>query len=541
MWRLTVRLISVPFFATLWLCLFGLAFTRSATFSPMGQSVYGSALEATGQLRQAEQPAAGSATTGPASTEAASIRVTTTVGINPTTCAETKTVTVTAGTSVYFCYYVRNTGDVTLTHHLVRDTRSAIPPLSYPLPPGPLPASAVYFTRTLPINQTTRNTMTWAASSSGGITVTAKDTATVLVPRLIITETVGTDPSSCASTSEIEVAVGTQVTYCTAVYNPSRVTLRLHNVEASLSGSLAKQLPLVLARGDRYSISTTQIISQSVVNVVTWTGYVTDENGIYAVITDSAAVHTPALQLNTTVISADAACPGTQVITVTVGTEITYCYAVTNTGMVPFQRHQLVDSTGHTVYSQTVTLLPGEVYDIGITLPATQSGSTDFIWTAHSMSELVASSSDQTQVTVLYPLTIIVYADVDGNGVFDSMESGLPATIVTLSHVTRPPVVATTDATGRATFPNLLTGIYTVTVDDTSIPIHYTLTTSNPLTVNIGLDPQPVAAIGFAPDPRVDSDCDSVPDRLERADDDDADGIPNYLDGGCLFLPLVWR
>ncbi len=535
--RLTVRLLSVPFFAVLCLGLFSVAFTRNATFFQISQSVYGYAPEEVTQLRQVEPPTAG---VDPASTQAASIRVTTTVGINPTVCAETKTVTVTAGTSVYFCYYVRNTGDITLTHHLVRDTRAGIPPLSYPLSPGPLPASAVYFTRTLPINQSTGNTMTWLAATDDGITVTAKDTATVFVPRLIITETVGTDPHSCATTSEIDVAVGTLVHYCTTVYNPSRVTLQLHKVYDSLSG-VEKLLPLVLARKESYSISRTQLISQSVANVITWTGYVTNEIGVYTTITDSAVVRTPALHLRATMISAGEPCTGRQTITVTVGTEIMYCYSVTNTGMVPFERHQLVDSTNRTIYSATTTLRPGDVYNVGITLPATQSTHTTYTWTAYSASKLMASSSDQTQVTVLYPLTALVYADVNADGHFDSLESGLPTTVITLSHATRPPVVATTDATGRATFANLQTGLYTVTVATVSVSSNYTLTTSNPQTVTIGLDPQPLVTIGFAPDLEVDTDCDGIPDRLESADDEDADGIPNYLDGGCLFLPLVSR
>jgi len=539
--RLTVRLISVLFFAALWLGLFSLAFTRNATFFQIGQSLAGYTIEEPKLLRQVEQATTGSVIMGTASTEAASIRVTTTVGISPAACAETKMITVTAGTSVYFCYFVRNTGDVTLTNHLVRDTRSGLPPLSYPLPPGPLPASAVYFTRTIPIIQTTRNTMTWSAATSDGITVTAKDTATVLVPRLIITETVGTDPSRCASTSDIEVATGTLVHYCTTIYNPSRVTLQRHNVSDSLAGNLGKQLPVILARGASYSISRTQIISQSVANVITWTGYVTNENSAYATITDSAIVRTPALHLRASMITDGEPCTGGAAITVTVGTEIIYCYSVTNTGQVAFERHQLVDSTNRMIYSATTALQPGEIYDIGITLPATQSANTTYTWTAYSASNLVASSNDQTQVTVLYPLTTIVYVDVNADGQLDSLESGLPATVVTLGHATNPPVVATTDATGRVTFPNLQTGLYTVTVDIASIPTHYTLTTNNPQTVTVGADPQPLATIGFAPDPELDTDCDSISDQLEGANDDDADGIPNYLDGGCLFLPLIRR
>ncbi len=67
-----------------------------------------------------------------------STSVTKSVGLDPNVCAPIGAITATAGSQVYYCLQVTNTGNVTLTDHLVSDPLLGITnvPVSYALPPG---------------------------------------------------------------------------------------------------------------------------------------------------------------------------------------------------------------------------------------------------------------------------------------------------------------------------------------------------------------------------------------------------------------------
>ena len=93
-----------------------------------------------------------------------------TVGTVPGVCATTSKVTVPYGTSVYYCYQIQNTGNVTLNlHSLVDDQLGTLANnLPYVLPPGGFsPQVIVPDTAVI----TVTNTATWTAASSVGYTV----------------------------------------------------------------------------------------------------------------------------------------------------------------------------------------------------------------------------------------------------------------------------------------------------------------------------------------------------------------------------------
>src|SRR5947208_7528235 len=52
----------------------------------------------------------------------ATIIVTKTVSTLPSPCAMTKAITVAAGTQLYYCYSVQNTGNITLATHTIKDS-----------------------------------------------------------------------------------------------------------------------------------------------------------------------------------------------------------------------------------------------------------------------------------------------------------------------------------------------------------------------------------------------------------------------------------
>ena len=146
-----------------------------------------------------------------------------------------------AGTTVYYCYEVTNTGDVTLNlHDLTDDVLGTIfTGLAYSLAPG-ASVNTVAAGLSIPyvVNSTTTNTGTWTAYNAGPVNlVTATASATVDVatgnPAIELTKTVGTVAGVCATTDTITVATGTEVYYCYEVTNTGGVALNLHALSDS--------------------------------------------------------------------------------------------------------------------------------------------------------------------------------------------------------------------------------------------------------------------------------------------------------------------
>ncbi len=95
-----------------------------------------------------------------------SIVITKTVGTNPGVCATTTEITVTAGTTVYYCYTVQNTGNITLTTHDLTDSALGVilSNFVYTLSPG----ASVFVTASAMLTSTTVNTAEWEAYAEGG-------------------------------------------------------------------------------------------------------------------------------------------------------------------------------------------------------------------------------------------------------------------------------------------------------------------------------------------------------------------------------------
>ena len=102
-------------------------------------------------------------------------------------------------------------------------------------------------------------------------------------------KTVGTDPSVCAATDEIDVAEGTAATYCFRVTNTGPVALTRHSLEDSHLGSLLSDLPFHLAPDATIFLTQTAIITQTTANTATWTGFNPGPVDV-AIATDSATV-----------------------------------------------------------------------------------------------------------------------------------------------------------------------------------------------------------------------------------------------------------
>ncbi len=113
-----------------------------------------------------------------------SIVMSKTVGFNPNVCATTSSIEVAAGTVVYYCYTVTNTGDVALPlHDLVDDQLGTLlDDFAFNLAPGAtvstVDAGAVI---SITASSTVTNTAVWTAFVDPIVTASYTDTATVTV------------------------------------------------------------------------------------------------------------------------------------------------------------------------------------------------------------------------------------------------------------------------------------------------------------------------------------------------------------------------
>lgn len=202
-----------------------------------------------------------------------------TVGVDPNACAATTNITVTAGTEVYYCYEVTNSGQAPLSYHTVEDSELGviIEDFAYTLSP----AASAFITKAAVISATTVNTATWTAFNQEGIdaaptdvvTATAAATVTVPEPTVALSKTVGTDPNACATATALAVAAGTEVTYCYEIANTGSVTVTRHTLEDSHLGTLLEDFAYPLAPGASAFITETATITETTINTATWTAY----------------------------------------------------------------------------------------------------------------------------------------------------------------------------------------------------------------------------------------------------------------------------
>ena len=232
-----------------------------------------------------------------------SIELQKTVGTNGGVCATTDVVTVTAGTQVYYCYEVTNTGGVTLTRHDLEDSELGVILNNFPF--TLVPGASAFITQTTSITETTVNTGTWTSYNPGPSDVVSDtDTATVIIAQASIEmdKTVGTDGGTCAASNEITVTEPAQVYYCYRVTNTGPVTLTRHDLEDSELGVILNNFPFTLVPGASAFITQTTFISVTTVNTATWTAY---NPGPLDVVSDTD-VATVTLELPTSITLLDA-------------------------------------------------------------------------------------------------------------------------------------------------------------------------------------------------------------------------------------------
>lgn len=210
----------------------------------------------------------------------------------------------------------------------------------------------------------------------------------VVTPSIALTKTVSL-ATECAATTAITVTAGSDVTYCYEVTNTGNVTLTRHTLEDSALGNLLTEAPLDLAPLASTLITETVFLTETTVNTATWTAF---NPGPTDVVSATAAATVtvvappqPAISLTKTVGVDPLQCAATSAITVTAGTEVTYCYAVTNTGQVTLTLHTLDDSTlGALLTDEELDLAPLASTFITETATLTETTVNTATWTAYN-------------------------------------------------------------------------------------------------------------------------------------------------------------
>ncbi|MBI5155602.1 hypothetical protein HZA57_10235, partial [Candidatus Poribacteria bacterium] len=355
-----------------------------------------------------------------------------TVGTESDECATSDEVTVVPGTTVYFCYTVTNTGDVTVTNHDLADT--AIGPLfsgeAVTLGPGESHTFPSFVVRVPPTNSvvatnTFTNTATWTSRDAFGNSAEASDSATVnvLLPEISLDVTVGTDPTTCSMTDEITVLPGTTVYFCYTVTNTGMVTLTEHDLEDTLIGVFLDGLNVTLGPGESLSVphffpsgpSSSFFATETVTNEAVWTAR--DGFGHETEASDSATVNVvePEIELSLTVGTDPTTCSMTDEVTVMPGTEVYFCFTVTNVGEVPVTSQDLEDTLGTASFSGlNLTLNPGDSFSYpfdparSIVQPGSYFATNPVVntatWTSRTEFGVETESSDSATVNVILPV-----------------------------------------------------------------------------------------------------------------------------------------
>ncbi|MBN2147257.1 MAG: hypothetical protein JW726_07705 [Anaerolineales bacterium] len=233
--------------------------------------------------------------------------------------------------------------------------------------------------------------------------------AWILGPAITISKTVGTDPNLCAATEALMVLPGTEVTYCYSVENIGGITLAFHDLDDSEIGPILSAIPYALAPGASAFITETMTILTDTVNTATWTAYNSGgTNTVTATDTATVTVALPGIALKTTVGLDPNQCAATDALMVPPGTDVTYCYAVENTGNVALEMHDLDDSEIGTILSAfPYALAPGASAFITETVTILADSINTATWNATS-GEYEATAADAASVTVEAPAITLV-------------------------------------------------------------------------------------------------------------------------------------
>ncbi len=334
------------------------------------------------------------------------------------TCPGVDATTVLIGTPVTYCYLVTNDGSEDLINvHVENQDNVTIADLAS-LAIG---QSVMIVGPTAPANTLHIETGTATGSDVFDNAVSDEDSAkvTVVAPSLAIEKTVSTT-GDCPGSESVTVLTGTTVTYCYTVTNTGDVTI--NNIIVTDDGNIINVGTLTPGEATIVSAPYTATMDTVTAAVASGTENILNSPVVSPPNDAYVDVISPSLSISTTV-STDGTCPGSEVVNVLIGTQVTWCYVVTNTGDVAVN--------GVTVTDDQLGLIPGTA-DIpsggSATFSTTVAANNDQIDNASAngtdavLGSSVTSNLDPAAVNVVTP-TIDIDVTVSTNGVCPGVDS----------------------------------------------------------------------------------------------------------------------
>ncbi len=158
--------------------------------------------------------------------------------------------------------------------------------------------------------------------------------------------------------NSITVDPGSAITYCYQVTNTGDVNLVAHTLIDDKIGELLSNFSYSLSPGASAFLTSTNTVDAPVINIAIW--YARTSTGVQ--VQDSASakvnVNTAEITLKKTVGLDPNDCASTNSISVAPGTQVTYCYEVSNSGEVAITSHTLVDDQLGTILNNFPFNLP---------------------------------------------------------------------------------------------------------------------------------------------------------------------------------------
>ncbi|HQY90697.1 right-handed parallel beta-helix repeat-containing protein [Caldilinea sp.] len=186
-----------------------------------------------------------------------------TVGLAPDRCGISDIIGVPAGTSVYYCYTILNTGETPLSLHSLADSEAGpvLADLDYVVQPG-AKVDTVMLGRVLSetVAATTVSSGVWTASNREGPEARDEATASVNVLRAAIDGvlTVSEEGIGCGSQNIIKVVKGSKVNYCVTLLNSGEAPLSTHQIIIPALG-IVEKVDYLLAPGAFVKLTATEI------------------------------------------------------------------------------------------------------------------------------------------------------------------------------------------------------------------------------------------------------------------------------------------
>lgn len=400
-------------------------------------------------------------------------------------CPPDKAVEAAPGEEVVFCYRMHNDSEILFTRHTIVDDIFKIiwEDVHFPVSP----TVTVQFVLPIAASATRTNAMTWTAYADNGDSASAFDQATIFVPTVELTVTVGATPGVCAETSRLDLPATGEATFCFRAHNPTPYPLIEHHAVDAQGNALAVPNDLVLAPGATYTLTASVMVTAPLRQQVSWTAR-TATRRLPVTATASASVRTPAIDVSLTMAREGADCRSDE-LTIVAGTSVIFCYTAFNDGSLPLYLHRVTDPAIELDHAFTETLMPDAAVSVVLMRPITAPTASDVTWYATLGDGRVISATTQGNIAIALPGEIVAKL------LLANPASGVPGITVELIAPDGIRQRRATNDAGEAHFTNLAPGLYQVQVVTPSLGAQLSLL--SPTTISANLTARGVISVDY--------------------------------------------